>query len=873
MAGQKNYFGKGNIRPTLPGVKKPDNPADPNLIARESLRTAEKSASGLEHHSLYHPTSTKSKSNKFHPTRQKKPLRARLRKVAPALLIVGVLLGGALLIFGSSSFLGPHLESLFTEATNTEYTAYTLRSNEIFKEILDGKLEMTDYLKERLENEGIKVNGNSLEYDGISINSENFDAIYNGNVHFREALTYARRGRIATFFDSAAQEFYKKLGLSRDVFHDYNVTGDQATDDANYDELMTNYFSGGSDMTIDTAEKEITTDENGNEIINYIATGEAINSTASGGESAEDRAKAYLDSVGNKVAANTPGCAALEIGNMVATAVANNERYASSHDFMTKMESLSKSREGSGDSSAVNSVLNWFTKSATSSVYDAVTGEQYEVTGAPLEAEGMRVVLGGLTANRSNAKKYSIERSYESTNASIANAGLSTATCNIERATSTLISLSALAVPGGPLVKATIGILLDVGLKIGVKITASTVLSLLVPTVAQVMYSNPYENAIGISGGEYFAEGASNINTLAAQQNSGATGATRERVIAYNKANAELIAQEAEIDRAKYSPFDASQKHTFLGSILNSLLPLTTFVSNISSSPISTLSTLSSITNTALTSLSTSYAGGENTSLMTNFADYCEKIGEIGAAGNIYCTMSATHDLSTIDVPEDDEMYRSVIEQSVIEEDGKEIIIDGSPLSHFINYWMGRYSNPGIYDVNIANACENSTIHVPLLSNIVEMVKSLGSDYCRSVADGSRYVNSPDNPAWEETEKWHQLYVLSARIKKNLGMYGEADDPVTAYRKNYEAKHPLDNSRAGYLARISGISKEDAKTVLAVVDYEQRIANYNPATRYNFTKKETAQALNYNSENLQPVATAILLKDIKYIYPKQEITL
>ena len=44
MAGQKNYFGKGDIRPDLPGVKQPDNPADPNISARNSLRSLENAA-------------------------------------------------------------------------------------------------------------------------------------------------------------------------------------------------------------------------------------------------------------------------------------------------------------------------------------------------------------------------------------------------------------------------------------------------------------------------------------------------------------------------------------------------------------------------------------------------------------------------------------------------------------------------------------------------------------------------------------------------------------------------------------------------------------------------------------------------------------
>ena len=897
MAGQKSYFGKGDIRPNLPGVKQPDNPADPNVSARNSLRSLENAAnrknalgntaSLLENQ----PPSRSLYTGKGRPNRGeisksnrlgkgglgKKLLRAGLLKATPLLVIVLILAGGMFLIFGSSSFLGAHLEALFTEATSTDYTAYTMRSNEIFKEILAGQIPMNDYLRERLENEDIEVHGNTLVYDGITINAGNFDTVYNGNVHFREALTYARRGRIAMFFDDIADSFYTKLGMSRDVFHNYSVTGNQEADDSSYDGLMTGYFGGGSSMAVNTAEEVEKEDDKGNKYIDYEATGEDVSSAGGGDAESEARAKAYMDAIGDKVAARTPGCAALEIGNMVATAVASNERYTSAHDYMTKMESLSKSRQGEGDNSAVHSVLNWFTKSEPSTVYDATTGEKTTVVGSPLEAEGMRVILGGLTANRSNAKKFSLERSYESTNISVANSGLSTALCNVERATHTLISLSALAVAGGPLVKATIGILLDVPLELGVKVVASTVLSLLIPTVAQVIFRNPFPEAVGIAGGEYFTEGASNINMLSAQQNSGATGAGKDQVLAYNHATNVILAQEAEIDRATHSPFDANNRNTFLGSIVSSILPLATS----SSSLISSAGTLTSVTGSSIAMLNPTYADGENTSLMTNFGHYCDKTSEISATGNIYCTMIATHDLSVINTPEDDEEYRSIIELSVEKDGDKEIIKDGSPLAHFIAYWMKRYSMPGIYDANIANACKNDSRHIPILSNIVDMVKSLmGDDYCKSVADGSRFINSPDNPAWEEMEKWHQLYVISARVKNNLGVYGDEDNPVTTFAKKYDEEHPLDNSRSGYLARISGMTKDEAEDVIAAVDYLQKIANYNPSARYSFLDGNPSNQFtilasklsdNINS-SAEAEAIAILPKEVQYAYQAQGVT-
>ena len=264
---------------------------------------------------------------------------------------------------------------------------------------------------------------------------------------------------------------------------------------------------------------------------------------------------------------------------------------------------------------------------------------------------------------------------------------------------------------------------------------------------------------------------------------------------------------------------------------------------------------------------------------MTNFGNYCDKISEVGASGNVYCTMAAVHDLSIINTPEDDAKYHSVIDQSIEIKDGKEVIKENSPLAHFISYWMGRYSMPGVYDANIANACKNESTHIPFLSNIVDMAKSLlGDDYCKSVADGSRYINSPDNPAWEETEKWHQLYVLSARIKRNLGLYDDEEDPVTAYQEKYEATHPLDNSRAGYLARISGLEKEDAEGIIAVADYFQRVANYDAASRFDFTYSierighaldDIADSL---AQNYKSNDNAIQLKEVVINHFAQEVT-
>ncbi|MBQ3309138.1 hypothetical protein IJG78_00485 [Candidatus Saccharibacteria bacterium] len=876
MAGQKNYFAKGSIKPSFPGTKNPENPADPTSSARKSLKNLENSvtspvsnstAKSLENTSLSSQNSPSFYSNNI-PRHIAKPSKKDkksgfLRRFAPATLILLVIGIGFFVIFGSASFLGPHIESLFTEATDTAYTGYNLRATHMAEEMLEGKISITDYMKERLEKEGIKVSSSSsLEYNGKTITAGNFRDMYNGDTYFREAYDNAIRGRAANFFDTAAEKFYQKLGLSRDVFSNYQATGNEQTDSSSYNSLLTNYFESSANATLDTAEKQITEDDEGNQIIEYIPIGNAVSSSSSSGASSEDRAKEYLRSIGEKVAELTAGCSTFKIGNMVATAVSSNRYYQAAHEFMTKIENLSKAKAGYGDNSAANTVLNWFTTPATTTVYDPVTSEEITVTGSPLEAEGARVILGGVPANYSNTPKYSLERSYTATDNVSYGMGLDVNTCTIARAGGVVISLAALAIPGGGLVNAAIGVLLGTAFNLGVRVAAEVVLSTLVPTIARIMYENPFENAVGIAGGEGFAMGAANANMLSARQTSGASIASKEQILAYNEETDALIARDAAVDRLHHSPFDASSKNTFLGSLAHTLLPLATSTSN----TFSTLTDLSTITNTSLASLSSTYAAGENSSLMTSFGD-CAKTEEIGGSANFYCSAISTLDLSIIDTPTDDAEYQAVISASVdIGENGEEIVRDGSPLADFITFHMGRYSAPGIRDANIAKACKERSRTLSFLTNIKDMLKAFDTtDYCESVADGSRYVNSPDNPAWQ-IEKWHQLWVLTWRVKCHMGLCSEDGGPVVAYQDKYDQSHPLDNTNSGYLARISGLEKDEAETVLAVNDYIKKIENYNPNDAYAFSDHDSTKIdFKISSSHKLPNSTATLTKSLSDI--------
>lgn len=876
MAGEKNYFGKDDLKPEFLKPKTPSKtPAD---FAGNSLRNLENAATNNNKNNLdsgakdLENTPTPSfytGTGNQHKTKPGKSKLSTILKYSPAVLIIIILAFGAFLIFGSQSFLGPHIEALYTEATDTAYTGYNLRAQHMAEEMLEGKIEMTDYMKERLEKEDIEVvSSNELKYNGKSINAGNFRTMYNGDALFREAYDNAIGGRGANFLDTAANNFAKKLGLSKNVFRSYKTTGDSNTDTANYNNLLTDYFKDSANATLDSAEEEEGVDEKGHHWWDIFRIGEPVPSESAEGESSEDKAKAYLHDLGEKVAEETEGCTTLKIGDIVSTAISSNRYYQAIHEFMTKMETISKAKAGDGDASAINSVLNWFTTPATTTVYDPYTEEEYSITGSPLESEGARVVLGKVSADYSKTPKYSLERSYKATDKVAFSMGIGD-TCTVQRAGGVVLSLLAAAVPGSKLITSTVGVLLQTAFNLGVKVVAEAVLNLLVPTIAKVMYENPFANAVGIAGGEGFTMGAANVNMLMGRQTSGASTASREQILAYNQETEELIARDAEVDRLHHSPFDTSSKNTFLGSIMNSLLPLSTVSAGIANS----ISTLSNITSTSLASLNSTYAAGEDSSLMTSFGN-CDKTEEIGASGNFYCSAISTIDLSTLDTATDDEEYQAVISESVEEgENGEETVIEGSPLADYITYHMGRYSAPGIRDANIAKACKESSNIVPHLTSITDMLKAFFFDpeteYCESVADGSRYVDSPDNPYWE-TEKWHQLWVLTWRVKCHMGLCGEDGGPVVAYQDKYEVEHPLDNSAAGYLARISGLEKDDAETVIAVINYLNKINQYDPAIAYDFTNTNTASKISINASNSRKIEQAIVYNDSSYIIKRED---
>ncbi|MBR2588768.1 hypothetical protein IKE84_00240 [Candidatus Saccharibacteria bacterium] len=123
----------------------------------------------------------------------------------------------------------------------------------------------------------------------------------------------------------------------------------------------------------------------------------------------------------------------------------------------------------------------------------------------------------------------------------------------------------------------------------------------------------------------------------------GQTTGDNSSVIAFYREQQEVIAEQAEYDRRNKSPFDVTSEHTFLGSIAYSLIPLAT--SSQSLSITSTLGGIGSLFSSAVTNLLPTSSAVSETSFTFNRGD-CVLANSLLAVSDGYCNQYYVSDLS-----------------------------------------------------------------------------------------------------------------------------------------------------------------------------------------------------------------------------------
>lgn len=771
----RNDYGKPTASQDESGLSRNQDNAVNNLRNAENNAVSNRKPSySPDSQSLYTGTG----KDKNQANNGKTGIMSKLKGKGAVITILLSLVGGGVFLGTSNSLLAPAIETLFTEATDTQYTSYMLRVPFLTKYALQGTAathtswtgvakynHFSKSFQNRLAAQGITVEGSGSNKSLVftqttdsgttttTIGATGFESEFNDNAEFRNAFMKAKRGRIATFFDKVANTLYNKFGL-RNLFAKFRSTNDADTDLTNFNDTMSPKFDNDTsnlNSDVETTKQETVEkrDPNTGEVIMKPGTNEPETEvvevpdphhnteTATSNnspETANAKAESMLTSYAKTVAqVGTWACTFLKFGSAISVAIAANEIYQSINYFMGFSENISKMKYGLGDESAIHEVMNFMTTPAHTKVtnfgkltvtnidsenatFD--TGDDLEQTGAPVESGGMQFVLAGVPINRETTKAYSLERVTNSLFSAITSSKNTLNICSGISVATSLISIGAGILTGGASYMVGGFIAKLKGIAIG--IVASGLIKFLIPTVASVFFTNAFETATGIPAGELFTKGAAASNTRVSRTGSGQSLANRNTANAFNRATNTVLAMDAELDRLNYSPFDITNRNTFFGSIAYSLLP------TITSSKFNGIASLLRSVSSSLSSLTGRVsADGEGSSYMTTYGD-CSTLDDIDAVGDMYCNPITTTSLDTVDLPPDNETYQEVIADDMVENscdsDGNGCSIDkGSDLARYISYCANRYSPFGVADQNILGELSVSgqideTIGIPVSS-------------------------------------------------------------------------------------------------------------------------------------------------------------
>lgn len=862
------YFGKENITPDF--LRAAEKSAEkytynPIEVEKETARETAEEKEETTPNNFSYTGHGKSLTERFKKSR-KLSRGSRIKKGLPLFFIGGLAVVAIFIMFTMVGSLGNQIETLITRATDSMFGSYSENTLRVTEELLQGKRgEFPEYFQDRLQEQGIAVSGSeesgyTLDWSGIPITAGTFREVYSNDVNFREAFTKAKRGRTSNFFDMSASFAFTRLGVSRNLYRSYRQTGDSDTDMKAYKKVESDLFDDATHSSVNTMTDRQATDENGNPrydedgnpIMERVKSGEDI-SSSQGGDS-RVKAKGYLmDAAGRVADATNIGCAALKVANMISVTVAAAEIYQAINYFLSNAENISKTKAGDGNNAAQNYFLNDLNEPVTATYTDVDSGEEKEVTGAPIEAEGFANVLAGTNPDINKTRNYSVESAFVASGIAIGMTAFNNRACGGLRAVGATVSI-AIGLMGGGIVKTIATLAKTTIINTALQTGITAILSVLVPKIAMSLFENAAESLSGIPAGETFVKGAALGNKKVARNTSGQGLADKETATAYARQTKIANAMESELGRRNKSPFDASSPDTFYGKIASkfgAIAGSTSFISAISSTSNligSTVKNLfgSTVSRTYADSISNpdfsvdyELAGTDYSEV---FADEstCEYLTDIGAACGMYGEeITATHP-DVINLPSDDPGYMSFLDENVTKlSDGTYEVIPNSFLANKTMYCDERDSPFGVFDSNIAAAFETSygfADNIPILNDVVDLFNAV-EDMDPETEGWSRgsfcVMNESTNPHFQELI-YAQHFAEDQRIAAQIELDetrkedGTIKSPILAYKEAWYEVNPIDTSDAGLIARYTGMTKNEAEDVIAFVYYYNYLANYEP---------------------------------------------
>ncbi|MBR2855749.1 hypothetical protein IKE99_02280, partial [Candidatus Saccharibacteria bacterium] len=610
-------------------------------------------------------------------------------------------------------------------------------------------------------------------YDNEVINASDFVVAVDSNPVLYAAISdEVLKSGALHYYSETTNDYFKDSNVTRSAFEDWDDSGTLQEREERYLKKMSETINNESSLEIGAITD--TRDDTFSSSVAEGITGSVADGVKADSEDEATRKGAQLMNAG--VSAGIP--------------------YQAMSSCMWIEEALQMARlYGEGP---VHETLNFMNKETTVKYYDVHSGEEIEVKDSILTTPNYVSAVSAGRLSPAEAATFARDSIIQSTG--VGDAGLNDTVINTDGQNESTSVLKK-----GKTQKGNEGVL---GIAEGVLYLATGVSN------SDVMAS--------IIGGNRIFQGCLDLNSGIDQRTMGAMGADAPTLAQYHQKEKEIIAKQAAAERATRSPFDLSSRYTFFGSIAHNLA--ITAVKNRAGSAGSAggiVGAFAELTGNSVNNIASSaIADGNDNSPKLTFGEYCPTVNSVGVEGTIYCSKQTA--LST------EYMSRTADEWKQA--------IDEDEFKRFTLEHMERMSTIGVKDAGVCDVYDD------LKTGISAIISAIG----RFFADLFGIYEACDGvPSGEATGSDYTYTSNGIQDAKKLAAYARYDyvkslldntqSHASRIREEYYAKHPKDYSREGFLARISGMSKEDATIALAYADRVIALAEYNPLERYAFS--------------------------------------
>ncbi|MBR3052108.1 hypothetical protein IKG60_00620 [Candidatus Saccharibacteria bacterium] len=653
----------------------------------------------------------------------------------------------------------------------------------------------------------------AMLYDDKVIRAGEFVAAVESNpVMYAEFSAALEIGALYWYESSDVQSALSEAGVTRSLFANWVDKGDEEENEKQFREIIEGGIDGSSDVEVGGWDLYTTTTGEGD-------TEHTEEVTVDGAEkiSGGDSGAGIVSGLASRIKDDSTEIATDKAAQLLNTAVSASEPWKAAKIFMMIEESIQQARiEGNG---AVNYVMNLLNEETEVEYTDVTTGQTVKTKDSILTTPNFVAAVSAGKYSKSEAANFS--RDGVLLAAKMSDGGI--------------IQDTVVATDGQ---KQSRGVL-----KMGHSAEASAdALSVVNDRIDVAMVQKNSDIVASIIGGNYALEGGANLSNMVNKKAVAAMGSDEETITAYHQEVKEVLARKAEAERATKSPFDISSPYTFMGSLARSLANVIVR-NNASGNGGSVVATIASLTGESMKStVGNVIADGKDDSYEMTHGEHCETVnGAAGVEGDIYCNAQTTISTGYMKRGKDD----------------WEGMADDEEYKDFVTMGMDRAATMGVRSADVCNKYKDA--HQSLLGSIVGFFEKMLDIYnaCSGVPDdvanGASYSFSSGNGNSSRVKEMAG-YALYDQVSSLLE---DRKSKTAMIREDYYAKHPQDNSRAGKLARISGLTKAEIEIALAYADYLTVIANYDPAERFVFGEVEITRSENVLVEHANRVASEL----------------